>query len=191
MENEIFLMDIDGVVCDHAKSICEWVNNNYGLRSSPDDVIDWDYNFGPITFVEAVRKCYCKPEFIMNMTEYPGIKELIDFINQGMNLKFATSRSTCEEATRNWIFTKFGNYDIIFHKNKVQLKFNYLVDDYAPTILDITIDDNKIGFLMKRPWNNDPVTKCHISKMANLYMVESFLEVEKILINIRDSKLRY
>ena len=59
MENKkVLIIDIDGVACDHAKGICHAVNKDFGLNSKPDDVTTWDYNFGPITFVEAVEKFF-------------------------------------------------------------------------------------------------------------------------------------
>ena len=52
----IFVVDIDGVACEHAKAICEWVSREYNIAVTVDDVTSWDPDFGPITFVRHYIK---------------------------------------------------------------------------------------------------------------------------------------
>ena len=42
--NKVFLIDIDGVACSHAKAVCSAVNKEYGINSKESDVIEYNYN---------------------------------------------------------------------------------------------------------------------------------------------------
>jgi len=97
----IFVVDIDGVACEHAKAICKWVSREYNIVVTVDDVTSWDPDFGPITFVKAVNNCYPNEEFILKMEVTPGFDSFLKQLSQKVIVKFATARKKyAHEATR-------------------------------------------------------------------------------------------
>jgi len=178
---KIFLIDIDGVACEHARSICNWVNEKYNINSKVTDIIEWDYNFGPITFVQAVKKCYSDKNFILNMKVTRGFKYFLTQTSKRMEIIFASSREDCaRESTILWIKKKFGNYKVEFVKRKYYLEGDYLLDDCGEEVLHAA----KRGkfqkcFLIRRPWNIR--VKDRISHIHNIYLIKNFREILEIL----------
>ena len=87
-----FLIDIDGVACDHAKGMCERVNVEFGLTSRFDDVTSYDHDFGPITFVEAVRNYYPDAEFVKGLAVHEGFIDFLRSVESHVAVEFATNR---------------------------------------------------------------------------------------------------
>ena len=69
------LIDIDGVACDHAATVCRWVNDQFKIESHPQQVTTWNHNFGPITFEEVVNKCYSNQGFVQSMEVSDGFMD--------------------------------------------------------------------------------------------------------------------
>ena len=176
----IFLIDIDGVACAHAKAICKWINKEYKINSKVEDIITWDYNFGPITFVKAVEICYPNENFIVNMEVTPGFFEFLESIKNQMIVNFVTTRKYSYNATRSWINNNFGKFDIHFVNNKTQIDFDYIVDDCLYEIISVA-NKGKSCFLINRPWNNNETTKNELRKYNQVYFVETFKDIINLI----------
>ena len=177
----IFIVDIDGVACDHAKAICEWVSREYNISVTVDDVTSWDPDFGPITFVEAVNACYPDEKFILKMEATPGFDSFLKQLSQNVIVKFATARKKyAHEATRLWVNKNFGEFETFFVKSKSELICDFIADDSFDEVIKAA-NFGKTSFLFSRPWNNNEKTKNSIAKLSNCYFVRSFNEIIDIL----------
>lgn len=173
MEKKVFLIDIDGVVCLHAEAICKAVNRDFGLCKTEADVDKYDYDFGPITFYEAVKRYYPDRNFILKMEATEGFCNFLSFLIGKFKVKFATARKeVCHEATREWIKNRFGEFEVIFVGNKTDVDFDYLIDDYD---VESASEKGKIVFLFSKPWNREKQEK--LKKSLNVFCVNTFSEV--------------
>jgi len=172
-----FYIDIDGVACAHADAICEWLNNEYNLSVKYDDVVNWNPNFGPIDFLEAIEICYSNPKFIMNMKPHDGFIDFLRIIEKQMEITFVTNRTKSKDETKKWINKNFGNYKVLFEKDKEKLNFNYLIDDLDKTIIKLHKYPKKTGFLIQRPWNNHTNIIKKIKLHNNLHFIKNFNQV--------------
>jgi 5'(3')-deoxyribonucleotidase len=181
MKSDVFLIDIDGVACAHAKAICKWVNKKYKINSKVEDITTWDHNFGAITFVEAVRICYTDENFILNMEVTPGFKEFFDHLTKMITVKFASTRKDSCDATRFWIKKNFGNkFAVVFVNKKIEISFDYLLDDQPEEVM-LAACKGKTSFLLSQPWNNNDETKTSLKHLKHAYFVEDFREIINFL----------
>lgn len=172
----IFLIDIDGVACEHAKAICEWISDEYGIKSKVEDVTTWDHDFGPISFCDAVEKLYPNENFILNMEVAPGFGEFLKHISKMMDVRFASARKYSHRATRLWIEKNFGEYKTVFVRSKTDVEFKYLLEDNLDEA-QASADRGKTCFLLRRPWNDNPSTMKVVRNVRQVYFVESFTEI--------------
>ena len=183
MEKQVFLIDIDGVACEHAKAICKRVNQDFNLEATADDVKSWAHNFGPLTFVQAVKRYYPEEKFIIDMDVTPYFKDFLDSLEKKMLVKFASARSDyCRLATRKWVNKYFGDrYEIISSACKILEEFDYLIEDHLPEII-CAADRGKRCFLLRQPWNDNKETRTLLKNYyKSAYYVESFSEVQDLL----------
>ncbi len=182
-KSNIFLIDIDGVACEHAKAICKWVNEKYKINSKVEDVTSWDHNFGPITFVDAVEICYPDKNFILSMEVTHGFHEFLKQLSKVMTAKFVSARKKyCHNATRLWVKEKFGELDVCFVKSKTEVDFDYIVDDSPEEIIAVA-GEGKECFLFSQPWNNNKATKDKLKKFNQIHFVDSFTDIIHFLSN--------
>jgi 5'(3')-deoxyribonucleotidase len=183
-KSSIFLIDIDGVACDHATAICAWVHHTYGVETKVENLKTWNHDFGPITFVEAVKTCYLDEDFILNMAVTDGFSSFFKHLENMMIIKFATARESSQEATRVWIKEKFGDYDTVFVKRKIDIEFDYLVDD-SPEEAMSAAKKGKTCFVFNQPWNNNEDTRNRLTKFDKIICIKSFSDIIDCLKNER------
>ena len=176
----IFLIDIDGVACDHVKGICEMVNRVYDQSFQAEDVTAWDYDFGPITFIEAVNKYFSNQNFLLNLEVYDGFNEFIEQLKKMMNVKFATSRSEPKEATRMWVNRNIGQFEVYFLQDKTKIEFDFLLEDY-PLNAIAAAEKGRTCFVIKRPWNTSDKIKKNLDQYNQIYFVNSYNDILKRL----------
>lgn len=170
-----FAIDIDGVACAHALSICERINSDYSLSASPEDITTWDHDFGPITFKQAVEKYYPDNEFIASMKVTLGFKDFFNEIKKSYTAVFATNRKHSQEATLKWVKENFGkDNQVYFLNDKTDLLFDYLIDDYPGHVIAAAKFDRK-AFLFSQPWNISDQSE--VSKCEKVKIVQSFDQV--------------
>jgi len=183
VRGRVVVLDIDGVACEHAKAICEWVAHEHGVTSTADDVTTWDHDFGPLTFVQAVESCYQNKDFIMEMEVTPGFHIFLNELSQIAKVFFASGRKLNRGYTRLWVQRNFGDFEIFFSKRKADLPCNYIVDDY-PLEIEAGVQAGKTCFLFKRPWNDHENIKAELRQMNCAYFVESFDQILALLAQI-------
>lgn len=179
----VIVLDIDGVACEHAKAICEWVAQEHGVTSTVADVTTWDHDFGPVTFVQAVETCYTDREFILKMEVTPGFHAFLNDLSHMARVVFASGRKQGRDATRLWVQRNFGEFETFFVKRKAELTCNCIVDDYLPEVAS-GAQAGKTCFLFKRPWNDNDETKAAIRQLKRAHFVESFDEILTLLAQV-------
>ncbi|HOX38864.1 MAG TPA: hypothetical protein PL033_12815 [Candidatus Brocadiia bacterium] len=177
--SKVFVVDIDGVVCNHANAICEFVNNKFGINSQVDDVTSWDHDFGPISFVKAVEETYCREDFILGMpVELNAGWFLKDLAAQFEVILASARKPVCHAATRKWVEQNFGNFEVIFPGSKTDIQAHFLVDDNIDEVISFTKTSGcRTSFLFKRPWNNNADTARRLLPIPNCSSVVSFREI--------------
>lgn len=179
-ESKMFLVDIDGVACEHAKAICDWVNRTYKTDSEVEDVLTWNHDFGPITFDEAVKVCYPQRDFILGMQVTPGFKKFLQAIRSMFITRFVTKRGCSHDATRDWVKKHFGELDIHFVRSKKEVEFDCLIDDSMEDIITVASMAGSKGrkcFLLKRPWNDSRSIRRKLRGFRDIHFVETFADV--------------
>lgn len=181
MKRKIFVVDIDGIACDHAKAVCAWVNNMFGTDATVRDIIDWDHDFGPISFVEAVDQTYTDDQFVLEMEVTTGFREFLVKLSTLMNVKFATSRKQySHNATRRWINDNFGDFEVNFVKRKTDIAFHYLLDDSYKEVISAA-NAGRVSFLLSKPWNDNDEILRSIESTRNAHFIESLEAIFHIL----------
>jgi hypothetical protein len=174
-KKKIFLIDIDGVACDHAKGICDRVNVDYCLNYCFDDVQSWDFDFGPITFVEAVNKYYQDPEFILSLPVHAGFSIFLQSIEGIAFVEFATNRNFSRVATESWVNKNLGEYPVYFVSDKTELNYDCIIDDHQDIVIK-SAELGKISFLISRPWNTNKKTLRKIESARNAFYICDYLQ---------------
>jgi 5'(3')-deoxyribonucleotidase len=180
ISRSIFLIDIDGVACDHVQGICAMINQEYDQNFQVEDVTAWNYDFGPITFIEAVNKYFPDQNFLLNLKVYDGFNEFIDQLKTKMIVKFATSRTEPKELTRLWINRNFGEFKVHFVHDKTKIEFDFLLEDY-PLNAKEAAEKGRTSFVIKRPWNNSDEIKKELDQYSQIYFVNSYNDILKRL----------
>lgn len=168
------IVDIDGVACDHAKAICDWVNAEYKLAATPSHVTSRDHDFGPITFGEAVNRCYPNEEFIMSMMVSEGFMDFYEALQGKADITFATARIASQAATEAWIKKHFPNKSVVFTPQKsLLLNHDFLIDDFHSECIK-SAEKGIHSLLIKRPWNSDEIIARAIANHSNITYCTSF-----------------
>ncbi len=176
-----FAVDIDGIACAHAESICSHVSEEYGVDCRVEDVTSWDHNFGPTTFTQAVAETYHDPDFVLNMGVIGGFAEFLSEVSQRFRVLFVSAREEyCHQATREWLRRHFGQQCVIFAADKARISASYLIDDNVKAALAFAVH-GKRAFLLKRPWNDNDNTMQQLSAQPDCHFVNSFQQVLQIL----------
>lgn len=175
------IIDIDGVACAHAKAICNKVNKEFGLSATSDDVLSWDHDFGPVTFVEAVKEYYPLEGFILDMEPTPGFKECLEEIDSMALVSFATARKHNQFETEAWIEKHFGNsFGVEFVLNKSELESCAVIDDSEHEI-EAVAAKGVLGILFNQPWNDHEAVDELLSKYSVGRRARNFHEVVTFL----------
>ena len=180
LTRSIFLIDIDGVACDHVQGICAMINKDYDQNFKVEDVTAWNYDFGPITFIEAVKKYFPNQNFLLTLKVYDGFNEFIDQLKSLLIVKFATSRKESKESTRMWINRNFGEFEVHFVHDKTKIYFDFLLEDY-PVNAKEAAKKGRTCFVINRPWNNSDEIKKELDQYSQIYFVNSYNDILKWL----------
>lgn len=185
------VIDIDGVLCDHAGAICRAVNHDFGTEAVPEDVTTWNHNFGPITFVEAVRKYYPDGAFISSMEPHVGAVRFLRSMKHYFDIIVASARVDSHASTANWLETRFGRgIRLEFVRNKAELQPDVVIEDSLHELLHVC-DEGGIGLLMKRPWNSNSESIQQAELRSNLLLVHDFNEICRVLRSNRHDLLTH
>ncbi len=179
-KNRVFLINIDGVARDYVTPVCEWVNKTFDLKSSPEIITSLNHDFGPIKFSEAVERCFQNEDFVFSLKPYNGFHEFLNTISDILTVIFFTSQKKQQGATRKWVETHLGEYEILFTDNLSELKYCYILDHDPDTVIK-SAAQKKISFLVSRNWSNNKNSMKTIENTKFAYSVESFKEVVSFL----------
>ncbi len=177
-------VDIDGVACAHAKAICMRVNEDYGLSSSINNVLSWNHDFGPITFVEAVEKYYPLNGFVLKMQPTPGFKEFLKEITSFSIVSFVTTRTHAKAETVAWIKMHFGtSYKIDFVSDKSILDYDLLIDDSEKEVV-AAANKGSNAILFTQPWNDHPEVDELLRRYRSAWRARNFQDILSILCRV-------
>jgi 5'(3')-deoxyribonucleotidase len=158
----IILLDLDGVIIDLVKGVCEWFN----VPHEPEKVTHWDA-FPEITNTtsEEFWSSIKMPNFWEGLEFYPDAKNFISELQKHGKVVLCTSPAYgCAGYKQNWIqknlpeFFYSGDYIITPNKENCAHQNTLLIDDS---------DNNCKKFrhagghtlLYPQPWNDDRKTK--------------------------------
>lgn len=179
-KSRIFLINIDGVACDHVTAICGWVNKTFDLQYTPKLIRTPEHDFGPISFQEAVETCFQNDDFVLSLKPYNGVQDFIKTISEISTVKFMTTRKYAHKSTEKWVLKHFGDLEVLFTENMPELEFSYMIDESAYAVCRYAAQKRPC-FLMERPWNIDKDTITKIKKTKFAYAVKSYEDVISFL----------
>jgi 5'(3')-deoxyribonucleotidase len=175
------VIDIDGVACAHADAICKRINDDYGIHVSSDDVVSWDHDFGPITFIEAVEKYYPRDGFVLSMSPTIGFDVLLQNVEPFSTVTFATARIHAKQDTVEWIRKSFGQfYPVEFVKTKSSLKTDVVIDDSEKEVITAAARGLS-AILLTQPWNDHASVDSLLSSQKSAWRARGFADVSRRL----------
>lgn len=148
-------VDIDGVLCDHIRGLCEWILRRYRIVLTPEMVTDWDFNFGPSSIAAEIRLAYADDDFLLSLPPVQGAGEAIHALAEidKVRLTAVTSRPLeTRETTIRWLGTHFPTLSVTYACCKESLPLAVLIDD-LPQFVDRFAQKGRTGILFSRPWN--------------------------------------
>jgi uncharacterized HAD superfamily protein len=161
-EIERILVDVDGTLCRNLVRICEYVEQEYGVTTDPEDVDEWMYEFeeagitvGEVaeTLLRDHEEWYLKPLRPLAKARI-GLEQLSA---AGVEIVVLTHRLPSTHATtREWL----DEHDLVYDEfvedvpeNKAAVPGDVLVDDFHGNIRD-AVEAGMGGILFDQPYNS-------------------------------------
>jgi len=152
-------IDIDGVVCDLASSICKRISKKYGINLNVSDITRWNMQTDKFDFYSEIKEAQRSPEFMINLKPIDGAREAIEKLFFSYQIIFVTARPvTCLLSTQAWVTRYFGDIPIYHlpgeggHGVKETIDFDILIDDSPVNVLR-ALDVGRRVIIYTQPWN--------------------------------------
>jgi len=154
----IIFLDLDGVIINFAKSVCDWFNIPY----QPEKITHWNSLYKltktkPENFWDDVR---CS-NFWEELDFYPDAKCFIERLKQKNKvILLSTPAIGCASYRQNWIednlpeFFKKGHYILTPAKWACANKNTILIDDSDRNCKEFS-QNNSCALLYPQPWNSN------------------------------------
>ncbi len=148
-------IDLDGVLADTMSHLCIWIGEKYGIALAKEEIIEWDYNFGPNTITSEVLRAFKNESFISSLVATKGSKNAVRDIRTEHRILIATSRPLSTQIeTEKWVFKHYGAIKIVFVREKQKIDADVLVDDNLESVL-LFAKIRGHSILFEQPWNQD------------------------------------
>lgn len=158
---ERLLVDVDGTICDDLPRVCEFVEEEYDRRISPDEITEWGYHIEDIDVgLESVfhRLFTDRPEwFLADLDPIPGSRRALTSLSgSGYEVWIVTHRPPeTHNLTERWLADQGFAYDRFLTDvpdSKAAVPGDVLIDDYHEHVRDV-VEAGRSGILMDRPYN--------------------------------------
>ena len=152
------VIDIDGVIADHALAILRRLRERHGLHVSKEQLTTWNPTIGEIAVGAELEDALQDPEFVLSMELIKDARTALIELVKDHSITIATSRPpTMDEHTRKWLDQKgipFHRYANTSRHGKGSVIGDVLVDDYPKSVIDFSTS-GRPAILFDQPWNED------------------------------------
>jgi len=175
----MILLDLDGVIINLDKSVCDWFKIPY----APEKVTEWD-SWYKLTGVEKEEfwPSIKFSAFWENLRFYPGAIQFIEQLEKLDTVILCTSPAIgCAGYRQNWIqynlpdFFKSGNYIITSNKWLCAKKGTVLIDDSDSNCDKFYELGNGYSIIYPQPWNRGR----HINSDKHELVLKSVRELKE------------
>lgn len=159
-ESQRILVDVDGTLCFNLPRLCEFVELEYGVEITPEEITDWSFQFEAAGVgIETVitRLFEERPEwFLSDLEPVPGARLALDALAAaGHEIQIVTHRpAETHHLTQQWLDSQGMYYDGYVEDvpaNKAEVTGDVLVDDFHGHVAD-AVDAGMDGLLFDRPY---------------------------------------
>jgi uncharacterized HAD superfamily protein len=160
-DGERLLVDVDGTICNDLPRVCEFIEQEYDRRISPEEITEWGYYIEDIDVdLESVfhHLFSQRPEwFLANLDPVAGSRSALERLSEnGYDVWIATHRpAETHPLTERWLSDQGFTYDRFLTDvpdTKADVPGDILIDDYHEHIRDI-VETGRRGILIDRPYN--------------------------------------
>ena len=157
----IVLLDIDGVVCDLASYLCDWLHAQGYARRTPDDIRQFDFAAAldvPRATIDRFWAEVGVEQHGLRLPAYPGARRFVDALRRKHRVVACTASAGAEWTGQRamWLATVLGfaASDVVFAEGELKARIvaDVLIDDRVETC-GAFADRNGWALLFDRPWN--------------------------------------
>lgn len=162
-ESRRILVDVDGTLCFNLPRLCEFVEREYGVEISREEITDWSFQFEEIDvgITDVITQLFDEyPEwFLADLEPVPGAREALDSLAAtGHEIQIVTHRpAETHHLTQQWLDEQGMYYDGYVEdvpENKAEVTGDVLIDDFHGHIAD-AVDAGMQGILFDRPYTEE------------------------------------
>jgi 5'(3')-deoxyribonucleotidase len=150
------IIDIDGVIADHAHAILKRLREKYGLHARKAQLTTWNPIIAGIHVANEVEAALQDPEFVLGMERIQGARSALSELSRNHSLTIATSRPPLmDELSREWLHQNGIPYQSYFNTRgggKGNVRGDVLVDDDPESVVDFAAS-GRPSILFAQPWN--------------------------------------
>lgn len=159
-ESRRILVDVDGTLCFNLPRLCEFLEVEYGIEITREEITDWSYQFEEAGVgIEAVITQLFEeyPEwFLADLAPVPGASGALDSLAAaGHEIQIVTHRPPeTHHLTQQWLDEQGMHYDGYVEDvpaNKAEVPGDVLIDDFHGHVAD-AVDAGMHGLLFDRPY---------------------------------------
>ncbi|WP_336328755.1 5' nucleotidase, NT5C type [Halovenus sp. HT40] len=159
-ESRQILVDVDGTLCFNLPRLCEFLEVEYGIEITREEITDWSYQFeqAGVGIEEVITQLFEEyPEwFLADLDPVPGAGRALDSLAAaGYEIQIVTHRPPeTHHLTQQWLDERGMHYDGYVEDvpaNKAEVPGDVLIDDFHGHVAD-AVDAGMYGLLFDRPY---------------------------------------
>jgi uncharacterized HAD superfamily protein len=160
VNSQRILVDVDGTLCFNLPRLCEFVELEYGVEITQEEITEWSFQFEEAGVgIETVitRLFEERPEwFLTDLDPVPGAKQALDALAAaGHEIQIVTHRpAETHHLTQQWLDSHgmyYDGYVADVPDNKAAVTGDVLIDDFHGNVAD-AVDAGMHGVLFDRPY---------------------------------------
>jgi len=158
---ERILIDVDGTICNNLPRGLEYVEDEYGIEVSPDDITEWEYQFDELGITLTDVFDYLMEEraewYMQDLRPIESARNALDVLSsEGYEIWIVTHRHPeTHHLTQQWLDEHNFTYDRYVSDvpaSKSDVPGDVLIDDFHGHVHDAAEAD-MYGVLLDRPYN--------------------------------------
>ena len=159
-DTQRILVDVDGTLCWNLPRLCEFVELEYGIEVTRDEITDWSFHFeeAGVGIEAVIERLFDERSewFLSDLDPVPGARAALDRLAAaGYEIQIVTHRpAETHHLTQQWLDNQGMYYDGYVEnvpENKAEVVGDVLVDDFHGHVAD-AVAAGMDGVLFDRPY---------------------------------------